>query len=47
MAGMMEITFRRKTGIGREILGFKSAYTISASDAGKKPRSSRKPKGID
>ncbi len=35
MAGMMEITFRRKTGIGHEILGFKSACTISAPNAGK------------
>ena len=35
MARMTEITFRRKTGIGHEILGFKSAFIISAPDAGK------------
>ena len=35
MAGMMEITFRRKTGIGQEILGFKSVCTISAPNADK------------
>jgi FdhD/NarQ family len=36
MARMMEITFRRKTGIGHEILGFKSACTISVPAAGRK-----------
>jgi hypothetical protein len=36
MARMMEITFRRKTGIGHEILGFKSACTISVPAADRK-----------
>jgi len=35
MVRMTEITFRRKTGIGHEILGSKSACTISVPDAGK------------
>jgi hypothetical protein len=35
MARMTAITSRRKTGIGREVLGFKNACIISAPGAGK------------
>src|SRR5215470_16769541 len=46
MARTLAITSQRKNGIGHEILGFKRACTISASNAGKWPRIVREPRKL-